>query len=315
MAIDPEPTAKRFPAVLFGDPWTTGAISRSVSSHLGRRWRPAEVTDMSSLASHEAFLIADSRFAVFAKRATGDSASARLRSEADALGFLARTGGLRTPEVIGVLEPPRAADSAILVLEGFRALPRSPERWREIGRALARLHAVGSSRFGRNVDGYWGDFVQRNTPLADWPEFFWTRRVEPHLREVLARVDLPSPVTRSITLVESRLEELVGPDIQPSLLHGDAHVNNVVSTHDGPVFVDPAPYFGHPEMDLAYVDFFNDASDELLAGYAELTPIDDGFASRRELWRLPARLAMVEAAGPGCVVDLALSLATILGQT
>jgi len=312
VGTDPEPTAERFAGELFGDPAVTEAISRSASSYLRRRWRPVEVTDLSSLASHEALLVSGRGLTVFAKLGTGATAHRRLHSEAEALRFLALTGGLRTPDVIAVLDPRGDRSSAILVLEGFRPLPRSPERWREIGRALARLHAVRSSRFGRDVDGYWGDFEQPNTPHRTWPEFFWTRRVEPHLRGVLARVELPFPVARSIALVESRLEELVGPDVEPSLLHGDAHVNNVVSADDGPVFVDPAPYFGHPEMDLAYLDFFNDISPELLAGYAEVGAIDDGFASRRELWRLPARLAMVEAVGPECVIELARSLETIL---
>jgi len=46
---------------------------------------------------------------------------------------------------------------------------------------------------------------------------------------------------------------LCGPEPAPSLLHGDAQQNNFVSTDAGAVIVDSAPYFGHPEVDLALV--------------------------------------------------------------
>ncbi len=63
--------------------------------------------------------------------------------------------------------------------------------------------------------------------------------------------------------------------------------------------IDPAVYYGNPEMDLAYVDYFQPAPDEVFAGYREILPIAAGFADRRELWRLPAHLAMVAVGGRG----------------
>lgn len=38
-------------------------------------------------------------------------------------------------------------------------------------------------------------------------------------------------------------------------------------------------------------------SDEVFTGYAEVTPLDPGFIERRDLWRLPALLAMIEFVG------------------
>jgi fructosamine-3-kinase len=51
-------------------------------------------------------------------------------------------------------------------------------------------------------------------------------------------------------------------------------------------------------MDLAYVDFFAPVSAELFAAYQEITPLDPDFAARRNLWRIPAWLAMVQVDGP-----------------
>ncbi|MGH3173688.1 MAG: fructosamine kinase family protein [Streptosporangiaceae bacterium] len=83
------------------------------------------------------------------------------------------------------------------------------------------------------------------------------------------------------------------------MLHGDAQQNNFVSTAAGAVVIDPAPYFGHPEADRALVDYFQPVPDEVFRAYRDITPVDRGFAGRRELWRLPAYLAVIAVDGDG----------------
>ena len=58
-----------------------------------------------------------------------------------------------------------------------------------------------------------------------------------------------------------------------------------------------APYYGHPELDLALVDYFARVPPELFDGYREVRPIDPGFPERRELWRLVGYLAVVTVDG------------------
>jgi fructosamine-3-kinase len=63
------------------------------------------------------------------------------------------------------------------------------------------------------------------------------------------------------------------------------------------VVIDPAPYFGHPEIDLALLDYFHPVPAEVFDAYREITPIDSGLAQRRELWRVFAYLAVVTVDG------------------
>ena len=72
----------------------------------------------------------------------------------------------------------------------------------------------------------------------------------------------------------------------PTLLHGDAQQNNFVSTEEGAVVIDPAIYFGNPEMDLAFIDYFQPVPDDVFDGYRDELPIDPGFWARRDLWRV-----------------------------
>ena len=96
-----------------------------------------------------------------------------------------------------------------------------------------------------------------------------------------------------------RLPRLCGPDVRPALLHGDAQQHNFVSTDTDAdaVAIDVAPYFGHPEIDLAFVDYFDAVPDDVFEAYREIVPIDTGFAQRRELWRLFGYLAVVTVDG------------------
>jgi fructosamine-3-kinase len=102
-----------------------------------------------------------------------------------------------------------------------------------------------------------------------------------------------------VTDIAARLPALSGPEPRPSLLHGDAQQNNFVSTPVGAVVIDAAPYYGHPEADLALVGYFQPVPGEVLAAYRDIAPVDPGFPGRRELWRLAAYLAVVAVDGDG----------------
>ena len=61
--------------------------------------------------------------------------------------------------------------------------------------------------------------------------------------------------------------------------------------------IDPAVYYGNPEIDLAYVNYFQPIPEEVFTGYQEVMPIAPGFIERRDLWRVPAYLAAIEVEG------------------
>jgi fructosamine-3-kinase len=216
-----------------------------------------------------------------------------------------------TPTGIGVVA---VADGALLILAAVEIIPRQPQHWRQMGRTLAQIHQVQGDHFGLEHHCYWGSLYQDNRPLTDWPEFFWTRRLEPRLRAAVDSGNLPLALMAQVETLSSRLPELCGPPLPPTLLHGDAHQNNMLSTTPATVLVDPSVYYGHPEMDLAYMDFFAEVGffaptpDAFYAGYRELAPIDEGLAERCNLWRIPAWLAMVQLDGPQHVEKLQAAL-------
>lgn len=266
-----------------------------VSGHLGRPWRVKEARDLKDLASHPAAILSDGAYPVFAKFSDAPKGGEQFAVELAGLRLLAARAGVLTPTPLGVVPVP---GGSILVTEAVAAIVRGPHQWRQIGQTLARLHTVKGSSFGLATPGYFGPLPQANTPTNDWPTFYAEQRLQPGLRLAIATGHLPPTLIQQIEALIARLPTLCGPQVVPALLHGDAQQNNFISTLAGAVVIDPAVYYGHPEMDLALLDYFEPVPDTVFAGYGEVLPIDPGFWQRRELWRIWSHLAVVTVAGP-----------------
>jgi fructosamine-3-kinase len=214
---------------------------------------------------------------------------------------LLRGAHAKTPGPIGA-GAFRIDDRSVLLFEALterHGQDRTTGDWRSMGRALGQLHLVTGPRFGLGeFDGFFGPLPQDNRPTGTtWAEFYGERRLRPRLRDAVDSGALPHSVAEGVDAVLARLPALSGPDPRPTLLHGDAQQNNFVSTDAGAFLIDPAPYFGHPEADLALIDYFEPVPVAFFDGYRDRGVIDADFPGRRELWRLHAYLAGVVAEG------------------
>jgi fructosamine-3-kinase len=129
-----------------------------------------------------------------------------------------------------------------------------------------------------DFDGFFGPLRQDNRPVSSnrWADFYAERRIIPRLRSAAGAGHLPLNLVADIERLLGQLPTLCGPDVRPALLHGDAQQHNFVSTDAGAVAIDVAPYFGHPEIDLALIDYFDPVPDDVFEAYREIVPIDTG---------------------------------------
>lgn len=280
---------------LAGIPFRT-SIERIVSEHIGRRWCVKNAKDMTEFACHPSAILSDGSYSVFAKFSEAANGYEQFEIELAGLQLLSESSGVLTPAPIGIIP---VAGGSMLVLKAAQAVDRSHRHWRQIGQALAQIHKVKGDRFGLETNGYFGPLYQDNTPMSDWPTFYAERRLRPGLRMAIESGNLPPAVIQQVEKLISRVPELCGPEIVPTLLHGDAQQNNFISTEMGAIVIDPAVYYGNPEMDLAYIDYFQTAPDDVLDSYQEELPIDPGFLERRDLWRVWGYLAAVTVEGAG----------------
>ena len=208
----------------------------------------------------------------------------------------ATAAGVLIPEPIGIVS---VEGGALLVMEALAAIERGPREWGEIGATLARIHRVKGVACGFDASGFFGLLTQDNTSARTWADFFAQRRILPMLKMAVDSGHLPLAVTLDVERLIPRLPDLCGPETTPALLHGDAQQNNFISTGRGTFVIDPAVYYGTPEIDLALLDAFQPVPETVFEGYRDERPIDPGFYERRDLWRVPLHLAVVALEGPG----------------
>jgi fructosamine-3-kinase len=281
------------------EPPTVADIEAAVSRHLRRPWQVESVTDVGDRSSHPAVVFHGPGLSVFAKQA---EAPQQLVDELAGLALLRDSAEVSIPAPIGQGWLPLPDGTAVMLTEGLsERVPaqRTPSDWTAIGHTLARIHQVRGKEFGLGRDGWFGPLRQPNQPVPtnSWSDFYAARRIIPWLASSRDSGSVTPAVAKRVERLVDRLPELVGPEPEPRLLHGDAQHHNFISTAAGAVVIDASPYYGHPEVDLALLDYFAPVPPETWAAYDEISPISEGFAERRELWRCFAYLAVLTVDG------------------
>jgi len=269
-------------------------IEQLVSEHIGQRWNIKQFRDMRDFSSHPSAIFSNGMYSVFVKLSQAANGLEQFELELKGLQLLSELSGVLIPTPIGNVA---LEGRVVMVVEAVTAVERTSKQWREIGQTLARIHRTKGPQYGLDSHCYFGPFYQDNRPLSDWATFYAERRLWPRLMGAINAGNMPTTAIKQVEKLIARLPQLCGPEVEPTLLHGDAQHHNFVSTAEGAVVIDPAVYYGHPEIDLAYVDYFHPMPEDVFLGYQEELPIDSGFYERRDLWRVYGYLAAVEVEG------------------
>lgn len=157
---------------------------------------------------------------------------------------------------------------------------------RKLGQELAKLHTHTASSFGLNHHNYIGRLPQSNTPHSSWVSFFIDERIEPQLKMAFDRNALKRSVHKNWSRLAGKLPDIF-PPAEPSLIHGDLWGGNYFfDSENRPVLIDPAVYYGHPEMEIAFTKMFGGFSDIFYDAYAFESPLEPGFNERVEIYNL-----------------------------
>ena len=165
------------------------------------------------------------------------------------------------------------------------------------GAELAKLHQTTAPKFGLETDNYIGSLPQSNRTHDNWPGFFSEERIIPQLKMAIDSGKMERNLSANWDRLASKLDELF-PHIKPSLIHGDLWGGNYLFDTSGKtVLIDPAVYYGHPEMDLAFSKMFGGFSVDFYEGYESIAPLEPGFSERLPIYNLYPLLVHVNLFG------------------
>jgi len=205
-----------------------------------------------------------------------------LAEEGRMLADLARLSDLPVPAVL------LAADDLLLLdyVESDGRLDGAAER--HAAELLAALHGITGAAFGYERDTLIGPLRQPNPWSESWLDFFREQRLL-HLGRLAREAGHLAPETlRRLEVLCGKLEGYIEAPAAPALLHGDLWDGNIL-VRDGRIaaFLDPAIYYGDPEIELAFTTLFGTFGDAFFARYNELRPLASGFFEvRRDLYNL-----------------------------
>jgi fructosamine-3-kinase len=189
--------------------------------------------------------------------------------------------GVKTPQVIFEIAK---GNLAFLALE---YIPNGNfENWELFGEKLAVLHMNKHEFFGLDYDNYIGSLRQINKKENNWKGFYSNQRLL-HLTKFAFNKKLISKTdSKKMEELCLKLNTYI-PFTEPSLIHGDLWSGNLIFDEQGkPVFIDPAIYYGHPEMDWAMLSLFGSYPEKAMKSYCNYIPLESNYFEREKIYQL-----------------------------
>ena len=245
----------------------------------------AELKSASLVAAgnHNQGIRIESNSGVFFLKLNFDHERDILLKEAEGLNLLRKSTFLKVPETFGC---GRVGDYNFLLSEFIPEGKTKLDYWENLGLGLAHLHLTSQKEFGLDNDNYIASIHQKNLKTDDWVDFYIEQRLEPLIGKAYFDRLIPLEFLKKFQEIYPKLKGNF-PEEKPSLLHGDLWSGNVISTPEGePCFIDPAVYFGHREMDIAFSRLFGGFDTKFYDSYESVLPLEADFEDRMGLYNL-----------------------------
>lgn len=206
-----------------------------------------------------------------------------LSKEASGLNLLQQSTFLKIPKTFGT---GRIEDYNYLLSEFIPTGRSQMDYWENLGLGLAHLHLSDASSFGLEEDNFIASIPQKNQFNSSWSEFFIQMRLEPLVGKAYFDQLIPLNFLKKFQEIYPKIESIF-PIEKPALLHGDLWSGNVLITGEGqPCLIDPAVYYGHREMDLAFSKLFGGFDSAFYESYESVFPLASGFDQRIGIYNL-----------------------------
>ncbi|MCY3834057.1 MAG: fructosamine kinase family protein [Chloroflexi bacterium] len=184
------------------------------------------------------------------------------------------------------------------------------EALRHLGELLAGCHQVSSPTYGLERDTLNGPLRQPNPQMESWIAFFREQRLGYMIGVARDSGRLPAALELRLRRIADEVERFLIEPSARALIHGDMWRTNVIMRAGRVAGVlDPALYYAHNEMELAYMTLFSGTGEEFFDAYASHISIDkDFYSTRRHIYNLYPLLAHLTLFGEKYVQPIQASL-------
>ena len=156
-----------------------------------------------------------------------------------------------------------------------------------LAKEILRIHSVTNDKYGFNFDTQIGGLKQSNKYESNWIDFFTNKRLNMIFEKINKDSPMPKSINKKIERLMLDMKNHIPKQPNISLLHGDLWEGNILFK-DGELvgLIDPGVYFGHHELEIAYLTWFKFIDKIFLDFYSNFIKIDKYFIKYEPIYQL-----------------------------
>jgi fructosamine-3-kinase len=156
-----------------------------------------------------------------------------------------------------------------------------------LSKEILKLHSINNKNYGFEFDSQIGGLKQNNSYSSNWINFFGEQRLNMIFELINETDSMPRDTNKLIDKLLRNLENRIPKNPKPSLLHGDLWEGNILFHNNKFAgFIDPGIYFGHNELELAYLTWFKYVDDTFLNIYSDTISLHNDYHEYEPIYQI-----------------------------
>ena len=156
-------------------------------------------------------------------------------------------------------------------------------------KSILKIHSVTNSQFGFGFSTQIGGLEKKNNYNNNWVDFYRDKRLYYIFNLINMKNLLDKELIKKIEILLNKLDLMLPRNPKPSLLHGDLWEGNILFNNKKFIgFIDPGSFFGHNELEVAYLRWFNPKfiDENFLFKYNDYKKIDKNYLTYEPIYQL-----------------------------
>ena len=178
--------------------------------------------------------------------------------------------------------------SELLIMDYIKANNIKNKNYQNIlADQILKLHNTKNKKYGFIFDSQIGGVKQNNNFESNWLNFFRDKRLNMIFEKISFSNPMPNSINKKLEELIKKLDGFIPENPGASLVHGDLWPGNILFNNGKLIsFIDPGIYFGHNELEIAYLRWFKFVNNNFLDYYSNIKKIDSYYFKYEPIYQL-----------------------------